>query len=88
MLLTLATSSKVGDKVIVLNLDGGLWAELVATTVTRTFLMPEGMSFQDAAALSINYLVAYMMIYDFANLRPNQKILIHMAAGKSFSVSP
>lgn len=75
------TDRKVGDKVIVLNLDGGLWAELVATTVSRTFLMPEGMSFQDAAALSINYLVAYMMIYDFANLRPNQKILIHMAAG-------
>ncbi|XP_051894672.1 synaptic vesicle membrane protein VAT-1 homolog [Pristis pectinata] len=75
------TDRKVGDKVIVMNVDGGLWAELVATTVNHTFLMPDGMSFQDAAAISVNYVVAYMMIYDYANLRPNQSILIHMAAG-------
>ncbi|XP_072927646.1 synaptic vesicle membrane protein VAT-1 homolog [Hemitrygon akajei] len=75
------TDRKVGDKVIVLNVDGGLWAELVATKVNHTFLMPDGMSFQDAAAISVNYIVAYMMINDYANLRPNQSILIHMAAG-------
>ncbi|XP_067825028.1 synaptic vesicle membrane protein VAT-1 homolog [Heptranchias perlo] len=74
------TNRKVGDKVILMN-RGGLWAELVVIPVNHTFLMPDGMSFEEAAAIPVNYITAYMMIYDFANLRPNQSILIHMAAG-------
>ncbi|XP_069763418.1 synaptic vesicle membrane protein VAT-1 homolog isoform X1 [Narcine bancroftii] len=77
----LVIDRKVGDKIIMMNIDGGLWTELVVTTVNCTYLMPDGMSFQEAAAISVNYAAAYMMIYDYANLRPNQSILIHMAAG-------
>ncbi|XP_072417654.1 synaptic vesicle membrane protein VAT-1 homolog [Chiloscyllium punctatum] len=71
---------KVGDSVIVMN-RAGLWSELVVIPASNTFLMPDGMSFEEAAAIPANYVTAYMMIYDFANLRPNQSILIHMAAG-------
>ncbi|XP_067869481.1 synaptic vesicle membrane protein VAT-1 homolog [Heterodontus francisci] len=74
------TDRKVGDQVIVMN-RGGLWSELIVIPVSHTFLMPDGMSFEEAAAIPVNYVTAYMMIYDFANLRPNQSILIHMAAG-------
>uniref|UniRef100_A0A672MZU7 Synaptic vesicle membrane protein VAT-1 homolog n=1 Tax=Sinocyclocheilus grahami TaxID=75366 RepID=A0A672MZU7_SINGR len=52
---------------------------VVATT--HTFLMPEGMSFEEAAALPVNYITAYLMLFDFGHLRPNQSLLIHMAAG-------
>ncbi|XP_051994760.1 synaptic vesicle membrane protein VAT-1 homolog [Xyrauchen texanus] len=74
------TDRKVGDKVVVLN-RSGLWQEVVVTAATHTFLMPEGMSFEEAAALPVNYITAYLMLFDFGNLRPNQSVLIHMAAG-------
>lgn len=43
--------------------------------------MPEEMSFEEAAALPINYMTAYMMLFEMANLRPGKSVLIHMAAG-------
>nr|XP_055050381.1 synaptic vesicle membrane protein VAT-1 homolog [Misgurnus anguillicaudatus] len=74
------TDRKVGDKVLVLN-RSGMWQELVVVPAVHTFLMPEGMSFEDAAALPVNYITAYLMLFDFGNLRPNQSVLVHMAAG-------
>ncbi|XP_041029126.1 synaptic vesicle membrane protein VAT-1 homolog isoform X2 [Carcharodon carcharias] len=81
------TDRKVGDNVIVMN-RAGLWSELVVIPVGHTFLMPDGMGFEEAAAIPVNYITAYMMIYDFANLRPNQSILVHMAAGVDIVLDP
>ncbi|XP_067088670.1 synaptic vesicle membrane protein VAT-1 homolog [Osmerus mordax] len=74
------TDRKVGDKVLVLN-RCGLWQEVAAVPACQTFLIPDGMSFEEAAAIPVNYVTAYMMLFDFGNLRPNQSILIHSAAG-------
>ncbi|XP_037332954.2 synaptic vesicle membrane protein VAT-1 homolog [Pungitius pungitius] len=74
------TDRKVGDKVMVLS-RFGLWQEVAAVPATHTFLIPEGMSFEEAAALPVNYITAYMMLFDFGNLRPNQSVLVHAAAG-------
>ncbi|KAG7459725.1 hypothetical protein MATL_G00213640 [Megalops atlanticus] len=74
------TDRKVGDKVLVLN-RCGMWQEVVTVPASHTFLMPEGMSFEEGAALPVNYITAYMMLFDFGNLRPNQSVLVHMAAG-------
>ncbi|KAK2820433.1 hypothetical protein Q5P01_023392 [Channa striata] len=71
---------KVGDRVIVFS-RSGVWQELVVVSATCTFPMPEQMSFEDGAAIPINYLTAYMMLFDVANLRPEKSVLIHMAAG-------
>ncbi|XP_034450474.1 synaptic vesicle membrane protein VAT-1 homolog [Hippoglossus hippoglossus] len=74
------TERKVGDKVMVLS-RFGLWQEVAAVPASHTFLIPEGMSFEEAAALPVNFITAYMMLFDFGNLRPNQSVLIHAAAG-------
>ncbi|XP_041856802.1 synaptic vesicle membrane protein VAT-1 homolog [Melanotaenia boesemani] len=74
------TDRKVGDKVMVLN-RFGLWQEVAVVPASHTFPIPEGMSFEEAAALPVNYITAYMMLFDFGNLRPNQSVLIHAAAG-------
>ncbi|XP_061444217.1 synaptic vesicle membrane protein VAT-1 homolog [Rhineura floridana] len=74
------SSPKVGDKVMVIA-RSGLWQEIVTVQANQTFLMPEGMSFEEAAAFPVNYITAYMILFDFGNLRPNQSILVHMAAG-------
>ncbi|KAG7220645.1 hypothetical protein INR49_017899 [Caranx melampygus] len=71
--------TNVGDKVMVLN-RFGLWQEVTVVPASHTFLIPEGMSFEEAAALPVNYITAYMMLFDFGNLRPNQSVLVHAAA--------
>uniref|UniRef100_A0A672R552 Vesicle amine transport 1 n=1 Tax=Sinocyclocheilus grahami TaxID=75366 RepID=A0A672R552_SINGR len=43
---------------------------------------PAHLTFEEAAALPVNYITAYLMLFDFGHLRPNQSLLIHMAAGK------
>uniref|UniRef100_A0A1A8ELT3 Vesicle amine transport protein 1 homolog (T californica) n=1 Tax=Nothobranchius korthausae TaxID=1143690 RepID=A0A1A8ELT3_9TELE len=74
------TDRKVGDKVMALS-RFGMWQEVAVVPASHTFLIPEGMSFEEAAALPVNYITAYMMLFDFGNLRPNQSVLIHAAAG-------
>uniref|UniRef100_A0A673AS89 Synaptic vesicle membrane protein VAT-1 homolog n=1 Tax=Sphaeramia orbicularis TaxID=375764 RepID=A0A673AS89_9TELE len=71
---------KVGDRVIVLN-RSGMWQEVVVVRTERAFIMPDQMSFEEGAALPINYLTAYMMLFEMANVRPGKSVLIHMAAG-------
>ncbi|CAI5789788.1 vesicle membrane VAT-1 homolog [Podarcis lilfordi] len=73
-------SVEVGEKVMVMA-RSGLWQEIVTVQANQTFPMPEGMSFEEAAALLVNYITAYMVLFDFGNLRPNQSVLVHMAAG-------
>ncbi|XP_071940875.1 synaptic vesicle membrane protein VAT-1 homolog [Antedon mediterranea] len=71
---------KPGTRVICLN-DFGLWKEFAAVKAERCFPIPEGMSFEEAAALAVNYLTAYLMLFNFGNLRQGTSVLIHMAAG-------
>lgn len=74
------TDRKTGDRVMVLN-RSGMWQEEVTVPSAQTFLMPEAMTFEEAAALLVNYITAYMVLFDFGNLRPGHSVLVHMAAG-------
>ncbi|VCX41493.1 unnamed protein product, partial [Gulo gulo] len=71
---------KVGDRVMVL-IRSGMWQEEVTVPSAQTFQMPEAMTFEEAAALLVNYITAYMVLFDFGNLRPGHSVLVHMAAG-------
>ncbi|XP_067100779.1 synaptic vesicle membrane protein VAT-1 homolog [Osmerus mordax] len=74
------TDRKVGDRVITMS-RSGLWQEVAAVSADHTLIMPEQMSFEEGAAIPINYLTAYLMLFEMANCRSGQSILIHMAAG-------
>lgn len=71
---------KVGDRVILMSRHG-VWQEMIVVPANYTFPMPERMSFEEGAALPVNYMTAYMMLFEMANLRPGKSVLIHMAAG-------
>ncbi|KAM9424901.1 synaptic vesicle membrane protein VAT-1 homolog [Pholidichthys leucotaenia] len=71
---------KVGDRVIAMS-RSGMWQEVVVVPADNTFLMPDEMSFAEGAALPINYLTAYMMLFEMTNLKPGKSVLVHMAAG-------
>lgn len=57
------------------------YAEWVAVPAQQAFRLPPAMPFEDAAALSVNYLTAYHAISRMGNLQPRERILIHGAAG-------
>lgn len=71
---------KVGARVLVLTRFGG-HADTICVPAVQALLMPEGMSFEEGAALPVNYLTAFHMLFRVAGLRPRQRVLVHAAAG-------
>ena len=59
---------------------GGHYAEYVATPAETTFLLPESVNLDAAAALA-NYQVAYHIFNDAVRLQKRQTVLIYAAAG-------
>lgn len=71
---------KVGDRVVALP-EFRAWSELVAVPTKYVYHIPEEMTFQDAAAIVMNYLVAYVLIFDLISLREGKSILLHSVGG-------
>lgn len=57
------------------------WAEVVCTPVGFVYKMPDEMTFPEAAGFSINFVAAYMMLFEVANLREGMSVLVHSAGG-------
>ena len=57
------------------------WAEYVVVNANYVFKMPEQMTFKDAAALSYNYLTAYILLHEFGNVKSGQTVFFHSAGG-------
>jgi NADPH:quinone reductase-like Zn-dependent oxidoreductase len=54
---------------------------VVCVPTEQVLPMPDAMSFEEAAAIPVNYLTAYHMLFRVANVRPAERVLVHMAAG-------
>jgi len=70
----------VGQKVCAIS-DMKAWAELVAVPAKHCYPLPDGVSYQDASALLVNYTVAHALLFDVASLREGQTVLIHSIGG-------
>jgi len=73
-------SPSVGDRVFAL-VDFGGHAEVVCVPGTAAAPIPEGASFEEAAAMPVNYATAWLMLFRTASVRPGERVLVHMAAG-------
>nr|CAD7442785.1 unnamed protein product [Timema bartmani] len=71
---------KVGDRVVALP-EYRAWAELVLVPAQYVYHLPPGLSFLDAAALTMNYLVAYILLFELGGLSPGKSVLLHSAGG-------
>ena len=71
---------QVGDRVIAFC-DYNAWAEAVAVPAQFVYKMPEAMTFQDGAAFFMNYVVAYVLLFDIGAIKAGQSVLIHSAGG-------
>jgi synaptic vesicle membrane protein VAT-1 len=71
---------KAGDAVAAL-MHFNAYAEWAAVPVQQVYRLPDGMKFDEAAAIPVNYLTAYHSMFTMGNLQPGDRILIHGAAG-------
>ncbi|MCA9648436.1 MAG: zinc-binding dehydrogenase [Myxococcales bacterium] len=69
-----------GDRVLFMSRFGGHSSHVVVP-VDQVLRMPDSMSFEDGAAMPVNYLTAHHMLFEIARIRPGAHVLIHMAAG-------
>lgn len=72
--------SRIGQRVMFMTRFNG-HADTVIVPEQLAVEIPDEMSFEDAAAIPVNYLTAYHMIFRVGVVRPGEKALIHMAAG-------
>jgi NADPH2:quinone reductase len=56
-------------------------ADLVASPADTTFALPGSLSFDEGAALPMNYLTAQFALAERGNLREGETVLVHGAAG-------
>jgi NADPH2:quinone reductase len=69
-----------GDRVAAMPTSGG-WAEVAVAPPHMTFAIPEGMTFEQAAAMPVNYQTSYFGLIWRGQLQPGETVLVHGAAG-------
>lgn len=74
------THVRIGDRVAAMCRFGG-HAEAVCVAEHQTFQLPDSVSFEVGAALPVNYLTAYHMLFEVWRVKAGDTLLIHMAAG-------
>src|SRR5580704_13960244 len=69
-----------GQRVLAMTHFGG-HADVVCVPADYVLAIPDAMSFEEAAAIPVNYVTAYHMLFRVAGVRPGERVLVHMAAG-------
>ncbi|BBL79748.1 NADPH:quinone reductase [Rubrobacter xylanophilus] len=70
----------VGDRVAALVGEGG-YAEYALAPARGLIPVPEGLGFDEAAAIPLQGLTAYLVLRDSARLAEGESVLVHAAAG-------
>ncbi|XP_067314494.1 synaptic vesicle membrane protein VAT-1 homolog-like [Pseudorasbora parva] len=71
---------EIGDRVMAF-VNYNAWAEVVCTPLDFVYKIPDDMTFPEAAAFSMNFVAAYMMLFEVANLQEGMSVLVHSAGG-------
>ncbi len=70
----------VGARVAFLSRFGG-HSDTVVVPTHQLVPIPDAMSFEDAAAMPVNYLTAYQMLFQVRRVKAGDRVLVHAAAG-------
>lgn len=71
----------VGDRVYVARSLTGTYAEFVLCTEAQVHALPEGVTFEQGAAVGIPYGAAYRALFHKAKGQPGETVLVHGASG-------
>ncbi len=72
---------KVGDRVYTAKTVTGAYAEYALALESQVYRLPEKISFAQGAGLWVPYGTAYTALYQHANARAGETVLIHGASG-------
>ncbi|KAJ8978998.1 hypothetical protein NQ317_015714 [Molorchus minor] len=75
------TDLKVGQKVICYDYNGGLYREKLRVKPENCYLLPDFVDLKIGASLFVNYVTAYVSLFEIGNLRKNENVLIMSCAG-------
>lgn len=75
-----ADTTWLGKEVFALTRFGG-YADTVVVSATQTFEKPAVLSFEEAAAIPVNYLTAWQLLVVMGALKADETVLIHNAGG-------
>jgi len=70
----------IGEKVFAITRFGG-YSDRVCVPAAQAVPLPEGMSYEEGAAIPVNYLTAYQMLIQMGSLKSGERVLVHSAAG-------
>ncbi|KAM9817407.1 synaptic vesicle membrane protein VAT-1 homolog-like [Neosynchiropus ocellatus] len=71
---------EIGDRVVAFS-NYNAWAEVVCTPAEFVYKIPEEMTFAEAAGFALNFVAAYMMLFEVARLQRGMSVLVHSAGG-------
>jgi NADPH:quinone reductase-like Zn-dependent oxidoreductase len=73
-------AARVGQRVMAATRFGG-YAEQVAVAERDTIELPDTLSFEQGAAIPVNYSTAWASLHGFGSLQPGERVLVQAAAG-------
>jgi NADPH:quinone reductase-like Zn-dependent oxidoreductase len=73
-------AARVGERVMAGTQFGG-YASLVAVPAHDAITLPESLTFEQGAAIPVNYATAWAGLVRYGSLQPGEKVLIQAAAG-------
>ncbi|OBA60452.1 oxidoreductase [Mycobacterium sp. 1100029.7] len=73
-------AGRIGERVLAGTRFGG-YAEIVNVTAGDSVALPDALSFEQGAAVPVNYATAWAALHGYGSLRRGERVLIHAAAG-------
>lgn len=75
------TKFQAGDRVFVTNASSGTYAEFAVCEESQVHNLPENVSFEQGAGVYVPYATAYRGLFQKANAKAGETVLIHGASG-------
>jgi NADPH:quinone reductase-like Zn-dependent oxidoreductase len=72
--------NRVGERVLAGTRFGG-YAEVVNVAASDSVPLPDALSFEQGAAVPVNYATAWAALHGYGSLRAGERVLVHAAAG-------
>ncbi len=73
-------SRTIGERVFAITRFGG-YSDRVCVSSAQALPLPDGLSYEEGAAIPVNYLTAYQMLVQMGSVKPGERVLVHSAAG-------
>lgn len=71
---------RVGERVLAGTRFGG-YADIVNVAAADSVAIPDALSFEQGAAVPVNYATAWAALHGYGSLRAGERVLVHAAAG-------